>query len=278
MTYVVLGATGGQGGAVVTALLEADLPVRGVVRDPASKRAEELRTRGVELAVADMVSGDGLTDAFTDSTAVFAFTTPFESGVEAEITQGATIIAAATEAHVPYPVFSSVASADRDTGVPHFQSKYRVEQLLADSDIPHTVVGPTYFYDNLLGDPDALTAGVMPIAMPADKPLQQVSRRDLGRFVVGLLTHPEAHAGERIDIASDSVTPEQMATALSPVLGHEVHAESYDPERIASPDMRAMFEFLGDKGYQVDIVALQERFPEVGWQSFADWAAVRFAG
>lgn len=276
MTHVVLGATGGQGGAVVTALLEADRPVRAVVRDPDGKRARELHTRGVELVVGDMVSGDGLAEAFADSSGVFAFTTPFESGVDAEVTQGQAIIDAASAARVPYLVFSSVASADRGTGVPHFDSKYRVEQLLAGSDVPHTIVGPTYFYDNLLGGADALSAGVMPIAMPADALLQQVSRRDLGRFVAGLFANPQEHLGERIDIASDAVTPDQMAATLSSVLERDVRAESYDPERISSPDMRAMFEFLGAGGYDVDIAALQERFPDVGWQSFADWAAVQF--
>ncbi|MDL9947001.1 NmrA/HSCARG family protein [Gordonia sp. ABSL11-1] len=276
MTHAVLGATGGQGGAVVTALLEADRPVRAVVRDPDSKRARELHTRGVELVVGDMVSGDGLAEAFADSSGVFAFTTPFESGVDAEVTQGQAIIDAASAARVPYLVFSSVASADRGTGVPHFDSKYRVEQLLSGSDVPHTVVGPTYFYDNLLGGADALSAGVMPIAMPADSLLQQVSRRDLGRFVAGLFAAPQEHLGERIDIASDAVTPDQMATTLSSVLERDVRAESYDPERISSPDMRAMFEFLGAGGYDVDIAALQARFPDVGWQSFADWAAVQF--
>lgn len=276
MTHVVLGATGGQGGAVVTALLEADRPVRAVVRDPDSKRAQELHTRGVELVSGDMVSGEGLAEAFADSTGVFAFTTPFESGVDAEIAQGTAIIGAAAAAGVPYLVFSSVASADRGSGVPHFDSKNQVEQLLAASDVPHTVVGPTYFYDNLLGGADALSAGVMPIAMPGDTVLQQVSRRDLGRFVAALFANPQDHLGERIDIASDAVTPDQMAATLSSVLERDVHAESYDPERISSPDMRAMFEFLGSGGYDVDIAALQERFPEVGWQSFADWAAVQF--
>ncbi|MEE3851651.1 NmrA/HSCARG family protein [Gordonia sp. LSe1-13] len=277
MTYVVLGATGGQGGAVVAELLEASLPVRAVVRDRNSKRAEELATRGVELVVADMASGDGLVDAFVQASGVFAFTTPFETGVDAELTQGAAILDAARLAHVPYLVFSSVASADRGTGVPHFESKYRVEQALADSGIPYTIVGPTYFYDNLLGGADALSAGVMPIAMPADKPLQQLSRRDLGRFVVELFTNPDQFAGERIDIASDAVTPDQMAATLSSLLAKDVHAESFDPERISSPDMSAMFGFLGREGYSVDIPALHTRFPDVGWQSFAEWAAVQFA-
>jgi uncharacterized protein YbjT (DUF2867 family) len=39
---LVLGATGGQGGAVTDALLERGAPVRALVRDPASSRAHRL--------------------------------------------------------------------------------------------------------------------------------------------------------------------------------------------------------------------------------------------
>ena len=68
-------------------------------------------------------------------------------------------------------------------------------------------------------------------------------------------------------------TPEEMARIIGDVLGTTVTAESYDPERIESEDMRAMFTFLGDRGYEVDIPTLHRRFPDVGWQSFATWAA-----
>ncbi|ACY19753.1 hypothetical protein Gbro_0419 [Gordonia bronchialis DSM 43247] len=53
-------------------------------------------------------------------------------------------------------------------------------------------------------------------------------------------------------------------------------AESFDPERISSPDMRAMFTFLSGDGYSVDIPALHERFPDVGWQSSPSGRQRRF--
>ena len=274
--YVVLGATGGQGGAVVDALLEAGKPVRAVVRDAVSGRAKALADRGVELVVGDMVSGSGLDTAFSGVEGAFAFTTPFETGVDAEIAQGTAILSAAKQSSVPYLVFSSVASANRHTGVPHFDSKYEVEKMLGDSGIPHTIVGPTYFYDNLLGGADALAAGLLPIAMPTDKSLQQLSRRDLGRFVAALFDDPAQHTDQRFDIASDAPTPDQMAASLSEVLGKPVHAEAYDPERISSEDMRAMFTFLGGEGYSADIPLLHKQFPDVGWQSFAEWVAGQF--
>jgi hypothetical protein len=43
----------------------------------------------------------------------------------------------------------------------HFESKGRVEWALAASSIPHTVVAPTYFYDNALGGYQDLLDGVL---------------------------------------------------------------------------------------------------------------------
>ena len=270
--YVVLGATGNQGGVVLHALRDAGKPVRGVVRFLDSDRSLELADRSIPLAVADIATGNGLADAFAGAAGVFALTTPFESGADAEVGQGENIIAAAEAASVPYLVFSSVADADHNTGIPHFDSKYEVEKKLAASSIPHTIVGPTYFYDNLLGGLDALKAGVIPMGMPADKGLQQLSRRDLGRFVAMLFDAPADFTGRRIDLASDEITPNAMAAALTAATGQEVHAESYDPERISSPDMRAMFTFLATEGYSVDVAALHAAYPQIEWESFADWA------
>jgi len=89
--------------------------------------------------------------------------------------------------------------------------------------------------------------------------------------VTEIFADPLKHRGRRIDIASDAPTPRQMAQQLTHTLGHPVRAYSLDPGRIASPDMRAMFEFLTTTGYSVDITSLHRRYPAVGWQTFTEW-------
>jgi uncharacterized protein YbjT (DUF2867 family) len=270
-TFVVLGATGGQGGAVVDALLESGRAVRAVVRSASSGRARALGDRGVELAEADISDADGLAGALRSSAGVFAMTTPFEDGEEAELAQGRAIVAAAWNAEVPHLVFSSVASADRHTGIPHFETKAATERLLAESGVPYTIVGPTYFYDNILGGIDDVRAGRLDLAIGVETPLQQLSRRDLGRFIVEVFADPATHLGVRIDIASDAPTPQEMAAALSAAVGREVSAYPHSPTEIASDDMRAMFTFLAATGYSADIPALHRRYPQIGWQSFGEW-------
>lgn len=271
---LVLGAAGGQGGAVAAALLRAGRPVRALVRDPASPRARQLSAAGAQLAVGDFTDQDALVAGMRAISAAFALTTPFEAGVAAEVLQGNAIIAAATAARVPYLVFSSVAGATADTGIPHFNSKAAIERTLAASDIPHTVVAPTYFYDNALGGYRDLLDGVFELPLPAGHPLQQLDRPDLGAFVEVVLRDPQAYAGRRIELASDAPTPAQMSAALADALGRHVrYAEvPMSSVRRGSADMAAMWEFLRGAGYQADIAALRRDYPTVGWTSFASWA------
>ncbi|CAM3244987.1 uncharacterized protein YbjT (DUF2867 family) [Williamsia muralis] len=269
--YVVIGATGAQGGAVVTALLARALPVRAVVRRPESTRARRLADAGASLAVADLGDPKSLAAAFAGVAGVFALTTPFERGPDEEVSQGISIIEAASTAGVPHLVFSSVASADRHTGIPHFESKAVVEAALMRSGVASTIVGPTYFYDNLLAGIDQVRGGVLELAIGENTPLQQLSRRDLGEFVATVFEDPAPHVGRRIDIASDAPTPAQMAEALGQQLGRTVRLRTVDATDIGSADMRAMFGYLNDTGYAADIPALHTAYPAVGWQSFTDW-------
>jgi uncharacterized protein YbjT (DUF2867 family) len=272
-TYAVIGATGATGGAVVSALVERGLRVRAIARNPQSPRAQKLAQEGIEIAAADLGDEQALASAFTDVAGVFAVTTPFEEGPDIEVAQGLHIIGAAVEARVPHLVYSSVSNADQRTGIPHFDSKAKIEEALAASGVPYTIVGPTYFYDNMLGGVDELRSGRFSLPLPPTTPLQQLSRRDLGRFVATILREPQRFAGMRIDVASDAPTPQQMTDALEHALGYPVELITYSPATIASADMRAMFSFLSGQGYSADIADLHRSYPEIGWQTFSDWVS-----
>jgi uncharacterized protein YbjT (DUF2867 family) len=271
---LVLGATGGQGSAVTAALTRAGRPVRALVRDPQSSSARKLGEAGTQLVAGDFTDVGSLTAAMRGAAAAFALTTPFESGADAELAQGEAIIEAATEAELPHLVFSSVAGATAHTGIPHFESKARVEQSLAASGLPHTVVAPTYFYDNALGGYQELLAGVLELPLQADHRLQQLDRSDLGSFVALVLADPAPYDGSRFELASDAPTPAQMTQEVSDALDRPVvytETPMTDVKRRSS-DMAAMWEFLRGPGYQADIAALHRDYPAVGWTSFTEWA------
>ncbi|MGW2411166.1 NmrA/HSCARG family protein [Streptomyces tubercidicus] len=275
---LVLAATGGQGRAVTDALLGRRAPVRALVRDPDGASARALAERGVDVVAGSLSDRESLAAAMSGVAGVFAFTTPFEAGVDAEVEQGRAILSAATQQRVPHLVFSSVAGADQDTGVPHFESKGRIEAELASGDVPYTILGPTYFVDNVLGGAERVRGGVLDLPLPPDRPLQQLARPDLGAFAAEVLSNPASYVGQRIELAGDAPTPQQMAASLGAVLGREVRHEQAPLAAIDNPDMHAMWVFLNGPGYQVDIPALHDAHPEIHWTSFADWAQGAFAG
>lgn len=276
---LVTGATGTHGGAIAKALLAAGRPVRALTRNAGGARARELAALGAELATGDLLDHGPLVEAMSGVSAAYAVTTPFGDGTEAELEQGRQIIAAAGATGLPWLVLASVASADRATAIPHFESKWRIEQALQSSPLVHTVVAPTYFYENL-GDPRELIAeGELALPLPASRPLQQIALADLGAAVVALLARQPEFVGQRIEFAADQPTPVQMADALSAAGGRAVPYRQTELETVASrsADIAAMYRFLGDIGYQVDLASVRSRFPEVQWTAFADWVRAAVA-
>jgi len=148
-TIAVFGATGNQGGAVVEALLDHGATVRALVRNPLSDRAQALAARGVELAA---IRTDHPATVVAALTAVeaFHFMTPEANSleeVEAEIRIGTALVDAATAARVPHVVFNSVLGADRESGVPHHDSKHTIEKHLEESGLRATMVRPAPFME-----------------------------------------------------------------------------------------------------------------------------------
>ena len=273
---LVTGATGNQGGAVVQALLNQGHRVRALTRNPASPAAKRLSEQGVQIAVGDFADHDSLVRAARGVDAVYAMTTPFEQGVEQETAQGIAMTDAAKAVGIGHLVYSSVASADRATGIPHFDSKYEVEKHIQSSGVPYTIIAPVFFMDNLL-QPwilSGLHQGKLAMALPATHPLQQIAVADIGAFATAVIERRDTVLGRRFDIAGDELTGEEAAAILSRVTGREIRYEGFPPDvlRAQSEDMALMFEWFASTGYAADIDGLRRDFPEVEWHDFEAWA------
>ena len=276
LTVLVSGATGNQGGAVTRALLSSGHKVRALTRNTDSSRARRLADQGVELIRGDLDSVESLEQALQGIDSFYLMGSPQEAGVGAETEQGIAMANAAKAANVGHLVYSSVANADLDTGIPHFDSKYLVEEHIKTLGIPYTISAPVYFMDNVI-DPwsqDALKAGKIMQAMPADRPLQQISVKNIGQFVSSLLNRREEVFGKRFDFAGDELTGDECAATLTRVTGHQVGYEALPVSIVKeqSDDMAAMFEWFDAVGYNVDISSLYKRFSDVDWQRYSQWA------
>lgn len=270
----VTGASGAQGGALARHLLARGHRVRALVRDVHSPAAAALRAEGGEPVSGDFDDPPSLVRAMRGADASFLMATPFiAGGTEAEVRHGINLVDAAVAAGVEHVVYSSVASADLGTGVPHFESKYAVERHLASAGTAWTVVAPTEFLDMVLApwSLPALRDGVVGVPVPGAARRQLTVVADVAAFAGLALERPERFASRRIEIASDVVTGDELAAALSRVTGRDVRYVMPSPDAAVDPDLQAMYAFMGGGGYSVDVAAVHEAYPEVTWHTVEQW-------
>src|SRR4030042_4189108 len=122
---LVTGATGQQGGAVARELLALGYNVRAMTRKPNSEKAKALVKLGAEIIQGDLDDSASLQRATKGVWGVFAVQNTWEAGVEKEEQQGKRFAEVSRKAGVRHFVYSSVGSAHRHTGIPHFDNKWR---------------------------------------------------------------------------------------------------------------------------------------------------------
>jgi uncharacterized protein YbjT (DUF2867 family) len=276
LNVLVTGATGKQGRHLVRELLARGHSVRALTRKPESPAAAALAERGVTVVPGDLEDQRGLERAARGTDAVFAMGTPFESGEQAETREGINIVRAASTVGVKHLVYSSVAGANRATGIKHFDSKFEVEKEIRRSGVPFTIVAPVFFMENFLADNLAagIAKGSIAMALPATRRLQQIAVADIAQFTALVIERRESFLGKRIDIASDELTVPAAAAAISEVSGQPIEytALPIDAVRQWNADLARMFEWFDRVGYDADVVGLRWLYPEVDWHPFSVWA------
>ncbi|MEU5693754.1 NmrA/HSCARG family protein [Actinosynnema sp. NPDC020468] len=268
---LVTGATGAQGGAVANLLLDRGHPVRALTRTPDSPAAQALRARGAHLAQADYDNPESLRRALDGVANVFAVTTPFgpNTNPAKETRQGIALVDAAGD--TDHLVFTSACNANRSTGIPHFDSKQRVEEHLAATGRSHTVLAPAAFIDDKFGEwsLQGLRDGVLALPLPGDTPLHLIAVRDIAKIAVHALEH---RPRTRLDLASQALTPNEMAEALTTATGRPIRHHQPPTEQVErhSTDLAAMFRYFTEPGTDVDTAALRAAYPDITWHTYED--------
>jgi uncharacterized protein YbjT (DUF2867 family) len=276
LNVLVTGATGKQGGHLVRELLARGHSVRALTRKPESAAAAELADRGVTIVPGNFDDEGSLERAARGVDTVFAMSTPFEAGAKTETNEGINIVRAAVRVRVKHLVYSSVAGADRASGIPHFDSKFEVEKEIRRSGIPFTIVAPVFFMENFLAEWMAagIAQGSIAIAVPATRRLQQIAVEDIAQFTALVIERRESFLGKRIDIASDELTLTTATAAISEASGRSIKytAVPIAAAQSSNADLARMYEWFDRVGYDADVVGLRELYPEVSWHRFSDWA------
>jgi uncharacterized protein YbjT (DUF2867 family) len=268
---LVTGATGQQGGAAMRHLREKGFPIRALTRDPGGPKARVLVGRGTEVVQGDLNDPASLTRAVEGVHGVYSVQAS-AGDPELEVRQGRHLTDAAKQARVSHFVYSSVGSADRKTGVPHFESKFRIEEQIRSSGLRYTILRPVFFMENWLHMRDAIEAGTVALPLSPETRLQMIAVDDIGVFITMAFEHPGHWQGRAVDLAGDELAMTEIADALGRMTGRNVSYAQvrWDQfEQKAGPDMTLMYRWFQDVGYSVDIAALRQEHPNL--MSFQRW-------
>ena len=270
---VVTGATGKQGGAVARHLLADGFRVRAFVRDPEKPEALALAGQGAELAVGDMDVPASLDAAFAGAYGVFSVQGWLPDGVDVETRRGFAVAEAASRAGIEQFVYSSVGGADQGTGIPHFESKWLIEQRIHELELPATIWRPVFFMENLLWQRDAILAGHLAPPLSPTTPMQFITVEDIGAFVACSFRNPGTWLGHATEIAGDQRSYIEVAETLGHVLGHPVLLDDLvlpkEQERVE------MMQWFEKAGYHADIAKLRRLLPSL--HDLEHWARETFS-
>jgi len=264
---LVTGATGRQGGAVARHLLKRGFRVRGVTRDPAKPAALALAERGAEVVRGDLDDPASLERAIRDADGVFSVQNFWETGYEREIRQGIALADLAKAAGTRHFVYSSVGSAHRKTGLPHFESKWQIEEHLRAIDLPHTVLRPVWFMENWEGPMRGpIVEGTLALPLGDDRPFQQIAIEDIGAFAAMVFENRDEWLGRAMDLASDERSVSEIARTFGEVIGRPVRYARLPWEeyrQAAGEEYTKAMRWIDAVGYDADIATLRRVAPQL---------------
>lgn len=268
---LVTGATGRQGGAVYQHLRKNDFKPRALVRDPGSSQARQLMGYGLEVSQGSLDDPDSLMRAMDGVYGVFSVQ-PHSAN---EVRQGAAVIEAAKRQGVSHFVYSSVGSADEGTGIPHFESKIKVEEHILSSGLPYTILRPVFFMENWhRGFGASIRSGELQQPLSPTAKLQMVAVDDIGAFAALAFEHPDKWMNRTFSLAGDELSMQQIADAFSRVSAQRVEYVQISWgqfEKNMGHELAVMYHWFEEKGYHFNIEQVRREYPRT--HTFNRWLA-----
>ncbi|KAH0439220.1 nucleoside-diphosphate-sugar epimerase family protein [Colletotrichum camelliae] len=294
-SILVTGATGKQGGAIISALLEAGAgethTILAVTRNPAAASAKALEAQGVKVFKGDLndvpaifaSAKSALGSPTAEIWGVYSVQTAIGQGAsaESEERQGKALIDEALANNVKHFVYSSIdrgGDSSYDNVFPqvqHFKSKYNIEHHLvekAKNKMTWTILRPVAFMDNMIpGMETKIMATSWRVAVK-EKPLQLVAVKDVGYFAARSFLRPQDFASKEVPIAGDELTLDEANAVFKRKVGTEIPETFQFLVRFLHwmiADFGAMYRWFHTDGFRVDIASVKRQHS--GLLNFEEW-------
>ncbi|KAI0888054.1 NAD(P)-binding protein [Annulohypoxylon maeteangense] len=290
---LIAGATGKQGGAVVSALIKAnaDFEILALTRDSQSASAQRLLKKSpkIKLVTGNMDAPDDIFAKAKEVTktpiwGVYSVQAAIGGGAtfRTEEVQGKALIDASLKNGVKHLVYSSVdrggaKSDDSPTDIPHFISKHNIEQYLYEKtkggEMNWTVLRPVAFFENLVpGFMGKVFATSWKIALDKNRKLQLIATSDIGFFAAEAFIKSEEYKNKKVSLAGDELTYDQFAATFKQKTGDELPTTFHFVASIINwmvKELGYMFRWFNNVGYGADISSLRKINPDL--KDFGTW-------
>ena len=261
-TILITGATGNQGGSTARMLAGKGFNIRALTRKPTGDAAKALAATGATIVEGDLDDLESVRAALKGAWGAYAVQNTWEAGVLKEEEQGHRFATAARDAGVQHFVYSSVGSAHRRSGIPHFDNKSRVEDTVRSLGFPsYSIIRPVFFMENLVS-PWSLNGDKIYSALSPATAVQMIAVSDIGKYGAKAFLEPERVNRRELDIAGDEVTMPEAAAALSRGLGRQIDFVQIPISEVRknSEDLATMVEWFEAVGYDVHIRSIAREF------------------
>ena len=275
-TVLVTGATGRQGGAVIRHMLPKGWKLKALTRNPDGREAQALARQGVEVVQGDLEDADSIARAALGVYGIYSVQDFWAVGAKREVQQGKNVADAAKKADIKHFVYSSVGGAERKTQIPHWESKWEVENYIRELGLPATVIRPVSFMETYYIDQVeiGILKGKLADPIRRNKPYQTIATDDIGAFVALAFERPSEFIGKALEIAGSELTNVEAAQVFSRVLGKPVKFQRIPlplVRLLLGKEFHEMFRWFNNTGYRADIPALRRAYPEVHLHTLEEW-------
>ena len=260
-----------QGRAVARRLVKSGFRVRVAARNCEQSAADNLNREGAEVIEGDLDHPATLKRAITGAYGIFLVQRADHHdrpiAAEEEVRRACSIVEAAKAARTRHLVYSSVGGADRHSGLPRIESKWRIEEFIRSLHVPSTILRPTFFMEEWLESyRDEIRRGDLSVPFDPSITLQQIAVEDIAAFAAMAFADPEHWINRTGELAGDELTLPQTAETLGQVRGRSVayHHISWDEcRRHEGSEKTDYYRWLNDIGYSADIPALRREHPSL---------------
>ncbi|GAB7324027.1 hypothetical protein MBLNU13_g07422t1 [Cladosporium sp. NU13] len=286
---LISGATGKQGGALIDALLarpSQPFELYAITRNKNSEASRLLAKQNVKLVEGNLDNVDALF-AQVPSPIWGVFSVPvLDKGIKTEEKQGKDLTRASVNAGVSHIIFTSTDRGGQDesennpTEVPHFSSKYRIEQDIkraaaaSNGQLTYTFLRPVAFFANLTDNFIGKAFISIWRLNGLHRNLHMISTKDIGKVAAEafLNASDELYRNKGISLAGDALTPNDAARIFKEETGQEIPA-TYPwlawMIRTLVPELRHMFGWFAQSGFGTDVQDVRARYPFMS--DFRSW-------